>query len=62
MKIRLGLVGTLIFLVFFVYFYKTSGKFRQSIIAAFVTLTVFFSSQKAAHSIGQADGFTLQNP
>ena len=60
--IKLGLVGTLIFLVFFVYFYKTSGKFRQSIIAAFVALTVFFSSQKAAHSIGQADGFTPQNP
>jgi hypothetical protein len=59
--IRLGLVGTLNFLVFFVYFYKTSGKFRQSIISAFVALTVFFSSQQAAHSAGQADAFTQQN-
>lgn len=56
-----GLVGTLTFLVFFVYFYKTSGKFRQSIISAFVALTVLFSSQQAAHSAGQADAFTQQN-
>lgn len=60
--VRLGLVGTLIFFVFFVYFYKISGKFRQSFIYAFVALNVFFSSQQAAHSIGQADGFTPQNP
>lgn len=60
--IRFGLVGTLTFLVFFVYFYKTSGKFRQSIISAFVALTVLFSSQQAAHSAGQADAFTQQNP
>lgn len=59
--IRFGLVGTLTFLVFFVYFYKTSGKFRQSIISAFVALTVLFSSQQAAHSAGQADAFTQQN-
>jgi hypothetical protein len=59
--IRLGLVGTLSFLVLFVYFYKTSGNFRRSIISAFVVLTVFFSSQQAAHSDGQADAFTLQN-
>ena len=59
--IKFGLVGTLTFLVFFVYFYKTSGKFRQSIISAFVALTVFFSSQQAAHSAGQADAFTQQS-
>ena len=59
--IRFGLVGTLTFLVFFVYFYKTSGKFRQSIISAFVALTVLFSSQQAAHSAGQADAFTQQS-
>lgn len=59
--IRFGLVGALTFLVFFVYFYKTSGKFRQSIISAFVALTVFFSSQQPAHAAGQADAFTPQN-
>ena len=59
--IRFGLIGTLTFLVFFVYFYKTSGKFRQSIISAFVALTVLFSSQQAAHSAGQADAFSQQN-
>lgn len=59
--IRLGLVGTLIFLVLFFYFYKSSGKFRQSIVSAFVVLTFFFSSQQGAHSAGEADAFTLQN-
>ena len=45
----------------FVYFYKTSGKFRQSIIAAFVAVTFYFSDLKPAHSAGQADAFTPQN-
>lgn len=60
--VKLGLVGTLTFLVFFVYFYKTSGKFRQSIISAVVALTVLFSSQQAAHSINKAEGFTQRHP
>ena len=57
-----GLVGALTFLIYFVYFYKTSGKFRQSIMTAFGVATVFFSSQQLAHSAGQADAFTQQNP
>jgi hypothetical protein len=56
------LLGTLTFLGLFVYFYKTTGKFRQSVISAFVALTVFLSSQQPAHSAGQADAFTEQNP
>jgi|SRR5687768_10750221 len=60
--IKLGLVGTLTFLVFFVYFYKTSGKFRQSIISAVVALTVLFSNQQAAHSIREAESFTQPHP
>lgn len=55
------MLGVLTFLVFFFYLYKTSGKFRQSIISAFVVLTIFFSSQQSAHSIGQAEGFTPQS-
>jgi len=58
--LRFGLVGALTFLGLFIYFYKTSGKFRQSIITAFVI--VFFSSQQPAHSAGEADAaFTQQN-
>ena len=56
--IRFGLVGTFTFLSLFIYFYKTSGKFRQSIITAFVI--VFFSSQQPAYSAGEADAFTTQ--
>jgi hypothetical protein len=41
--LRFGLLGTLTFLGFFIYFYKTSGKFRQSIIAAFAAMQVSFS-------------------
>ena len=59
--LRFGLLGTLTFLGLFIYFYKTSGKFRQSIISAFAALTVIFSSQQPAHSAGQADAFTQQN-
>lgn len=59
--IKFGLLGTLAFLGFFIYFYTTSGKFRQSTTAAFVALTILFSSQQAAHSAGQAEGFTPQN-
>ena len=63
--IKFGLLGPLtflgLFLGLFVYFYKTSGKFRQSIISAFVALTVLFSTLQAAHSAGEADAFTQQN-
>ena len=54
-----GLVGTLTFLVLFVYFYKTSGKFRQSVLAAFVAVTVGLLSSQPAQ-VGEADAFTPQ--
>ena len=40
---KFGLIGTVAFLVFFVYSYKTSGKLRKSILSAFVASTVGFS-------------------
>ena len=60
--IKFGLLGSLTFLAFFVYFYKTSGKFRQSIRAAFAAMTIYFSILSPAHSAGEADAaFTQQN-
>lgn len=54
--VTFGLLGT------FIYFYKTSGKFRKSIIAAFISATVYYSGLKPAHSAGEADAaFTQQN-
>ena len=60
--LRFGLLGTLTFLVLFIYFYKTSGKFRQSVVAAFVAGTVGFGllSSQAAQA-GEADAFTTPN-
>ena len=58
--IRFGLLGTLTFLGLFLYFYKTSGKFRKSIIAAFAAATVFFSGITMAGATGEADGFTTK--
>jgi hypothetical protein len=40
--IRLSIFGILTFLVLFVYFYKTSGKFRQSVTSAVLATFVFF--------------------
>ena len=57
--LRFGLVGTLTFLVLFVYYYKTSGKFRQSVLAACVAVTVGLLSSQAAQA-GEADAFTPQ--
>jgi len=60
--VTFGLLGTLTFLGLFIYFYKTSGKFRKSIIAAFMAATVYFSGLTPAHSAGEADAdFTQQN-
>ena len=56
--LRFGLLGTLTFLGFFVYFYQTSGKFRKSIIAAFAAATFFFSGLTTAHAANEADAFT----
>jgi hypothetical protein len=45
------------------YFYKTSGKFHQSIIATFAAMTFYFSVLSPAHLAGEADAaFTQQNP
>ena len=60
--VTFGLLGTLTFLGLFIYFYKTSGKFRKSIIAPFMAATVYFSGLTPAHSVGKADtAFTQQN-
>ena len=56
-----GITFLLTFLGLFIYFYRSSGKFRKSIIAAFVAVSFYFSSLKPAHSAGQADAFTPQN-
>jgi hypothetical protein len=40
---RLSVIGILTFLSFFVYFYKTSGKFRKSIVAALIAAGLLFS-------------------
>lgn len=58
--IRFGLVGTLTFFAFLVYFYKTSGKFGQSVRSAFVAVTVVLSMPQPVRA-GQADAFTQQN-
>ena len=62
-KYLIGIFGPLIFLTWFVSFYKTSGKFRQSMTSAFVAMTIYFSVISPAHSAGagQADAFTQQN-
>ena len=57
--VKFGVLGILIFLGFFVYYYKTSGKFRQSVLAAFVAVTVSLSSLQPAQA-GEADAFTPQ--
>lgn len=56
-----GSLGTLTFLSLFIYFYKTSGKFRKSIIAAFASATFFLSSLTIARAAGEADAFTPQH-
>ena len=58
--LRFGLLGTLTFLGSFIYFYKTSGKFRKSIIAAFASATFFLSGLTTARAAGEADAFTPQ--
>jgi hypothetical protein len=57
-----GLLGTLIFLGFFIYFYKTSGKFRQSIIAAVAAIVISTSSIAPTRAAGEADAFSNQQP
>jgi len=58
--LRFGLFGTLTFLGLFIYFYKTSGNFRKSIIAAFAAATFFFSGLTTARAAGETDAFTPQ--
>lgn len=51
----------LTFFGLFIYFYRNSGKFRKSIIAAFVAVSFYFSALKPADAAGSADAFTPQN-
>lgn len=60
--IRLGILGTLTFLCLFFYLYKKSGKFRKSIISAFVAVSISLSSVTGAHASSEADAFTTPNP
>lgn len=55
--LRFGLLGSLTFLSFFIYFYKSSGKFRNSIIAAFAAVSVFLAGLTPAHGAGEVDAF-----
>lgn len=61
--VTFGVLGLLTFLSLFLDFYKTTRKFRQSILAAFVAVSFYFSGMKSAHSAGsgQLEGFTTQN-
>jgi len=56
---RFSLIGILTFLGLFVYFYKTSGKFRKSIMSALVAAFVFASGPLESEAKG-ADAFTCQ--
>ena len=47
---KFSVIGILGFLGTFIYFYKTIGKFRQSIIAAWAALTIFVSGPKTAEA------------
>lgn len=58
-RIKFGLIGSLAVLGLFIYFYKTSGKFRQSIIAAFAAITFYFSGPKPAKA-KEADAAFIQ--
>lgn len=65
LKLIKRLVGTVTFLFLFRYFYKRSGKFRQSIIYAFVALTVLLSNPlnaNAGNGKNEADAFTAKYP
>ena len=44
----------------FIYFYKTSRKFRKLIIAAFAFTTFFFSGVTTSRAAGEAAAFTTQ--
>ena len=57
---KLPVVVGITFLALFIYFYRSSGKFRKSIIAAFAAATFFFSGPTTARAAGEADAFTPQ--
>lgn len=48
------------FLGLFIYFYKTSGKFRKPIITTFMAAIVVSSGLTTARAAGEADAFTPQ--
>jgi hypothetical protein len=56
--IKLGLLGTLTFLCLFFYFYKRTGKFRDSILSTFAIITIYSSSLKPAYSASEVNRFT----
>jgi len=56
---RFSLIGILTFLGLFVYFYKTSGKFRKSIMSALVAAFILASGSLESEAKG-ADAFTTQ--
>ena len=58
---KFSFLGFLMFLVLFVHFYRTFGKFRQSIIAAFAAVIFYFSALSSAHSAGETDAFPQKN-
>lgn len=56
--LRFGLFRTLTFLVLCIYFYKTSGNFRKSIITALISTIIFFSNSGC--QAAEVDPFTPQ--
>lgn len=56
---RFSFIGILTVLVLFVYFYRTLGKFRKSIIAALLAALVFSSMPSESEAKG-TDAFTTQ--
>jgi hypothetical protein len=60
---KFSLIGILTFLILFVHFYRTFRKFRPSIIAAAVGITVYSSILTPASArTGEVDGFTPKTP
>lgn len=64
---KFGFIAILIFIILFLYFYKASKKFRESILAAFIALTVgvnsgFLNAQPASAKEADAAFTQRHNP